>query len=85
MALGTCGVPAFQFGVDRAVAPATTIQLGFVRHAAAVMVAEKLSAKLNTCERDMKPAVRPEGQLRRIVKLSGINISETVRRFPDCA
>src|SRR5689334_16094292 len=36
--------------------PATTIQLGLVLHAAVVIVAEKFSAKLSTCERAMKAA-----------------------------
>jgi hypothetical protein len=51
--------------------PATNIQLGFVRHAALVMVAEKLPAKLRTCDR------REE-----FVKLLGIDVGESVwRRF----
>jgi hypothetical protein len=37
-------------------APGTNIQLGFVRHAELVMVAEKLSARLSTCDRDMNAA-----------------------------
>src|SRR5208282_1241271 len=36
--------------------PATTIQLGLVLQAAVVIVAEKLSAKLSTCERAMNAA-----------------------------
>ncbi len=37
-------------------APATNIQLGLLLHAAVVMTALKLSAKLGTCDRAMKAA-----------------------------
>jgi hypothetical protein len=40
--------------------PATNIQLGFVRHAAQVMVAEKFSARLRTYERAMNSACSAE-------------------------
>src|SRR5271169_5121971 len=36
--------------------PATSIQLGLLFHAAAVMTAWKLAAKLKTCDRAMKAA-----------------------------
>ena len=39
--------------------PATSIQLGLVLQAAVVIVAEKLSAKLSTCERAMNAALSP--------------------------
>jgi predicted nucleic acid-binding protein len=47
-------------------APATTIQLGLVLQAAVVIVAEKLSAKLNTCDRAMMAAWSLGGRLRTI-------------------
>ena len=56
VALGSFGIPTFQVGVDSSVAPATTIQLGLLLHAAVVIVAQKLSAKLSTCECAMKAA-----------------------------
>jgi len=56
MAVGSRGVPAFEVGVMVLSAPATTIQLGLLLHAAAVMTALKLSAKLSTCDRAMRPA-----------------------------
>ena len=40
--------------------PATNTQLGFVRQAAVVIVAEKSSAKLKTCERAMNAACSAE-------------------------
>src|SRR5438105_9806855 len=64
---------------------ATNIQLGLVLQAAVVMTALKLSAALSTCDRAMKA-----GLLRRkincevLMKLRGIEISETVRGLLYC-
>ena len=41
-------------------APATSIQVGLLFHAAVVITALKLSAKLGTCDRAMKPACSAE-------------------------
>jgi hypothetical protein len=58
-ALCPLGVPTFQVRVDGSIASTTTIQLGLVLHAAVVIVAEKLFAKLSTCERAMNEAWSP--------------------------
>src|SRR6516164_7127730 len=67
-------------------APATNIQLGLLRQAAVVIVAEKLSAKFKTCERAMKAAmVRRKVGSKQFVEPPWVNISETVRQFLDGA
>jgi hypothetical protein len=59
--------------------PDTIIQLGLVLQAAVVIVAEKLSAKLNTCERAMKAACSA-GKIgcKVLMKLRGVEVRETV-------
>ena len=61
---------------------ATNIQLGLLLHAAVVMTALKLSAKLSTCDRAMKAACSA-GQVgcEVFMKLRGVEVSETVCRL----
>ena len=58
--ISSLGIPTFQVRIYGSIAPATSIQLGLFLQAAVVIVAEKLSAKLNTCERAMKAACSAE-------------------------
>ena len=67
---------------------ATNIQLGLLLHAGVVMVALKLSARLNTCavpgaiENVAAPVGRsPSYEV--LMKLRGVKVSETVRRLLD--
>ena len=50
VAFGPLGIRTFQVRADGRSLPATSIQLGLVLQAAVVIVTEKLSAKLSTCE-----------------------------------
>jgi hypothetical protein len=56
MAVGPCGIPAFEVGIDSLSFAATHTQLGLLLHAGVVMTALKLSAALSTCDRAMKAA-----------------------------
>ena len=62
--------------------PATSIQLGLVLQAAVVMVAEKLLAKLRTCERAMKAGLLHEKIGSKVLmKLRRIEVRETICRL----
>ena len=78
VALGPLGIPTLQVRVDGSIASATSIQLGLVLQAAVVIVAEKLSAKLSTCERAMKAACSGKVGCEQFMKLRGVEICETV-------
>ena len=58
VAVGARGIPAFEIGVNVLSAPATSIQVGLLFHAAVVITALKLSAKLGTCDRAMVATAR---------------------------
>jgi hypothetical protein len=50
MAVGACGIPPFQVGVNGLSAPATITQLGLLLQAGAAITALKLAAAIGTCE-----------------------------------
>jgi hypothetical protein len=59
---------------------ATNIQLGLLRHAGVVMATLKLSAALSTCDHESCLFRRKIG-CKVLMKLRGIEVSETVRRL----
>jgi hypothetical protein len=66
-------------------APAINIQLGFVRPAARVMVAEKLSARLSTCDRDMNAAWSAGTSAAKLLELPrGLIFQPVVQYYVNC-